>query len=231
MESALIRDFRVRIGSSIRRLREEERISAQFLAKVLGVTQPTISRIENGTASISAEKLCFLAKSFNHPLSYFVGERSVVSQNEDDILRAGLVFYGARHLKSKRTIDVREHYRTYADFLNSALSEVDDARFASALAATLYKRSADGQLRVTKIIATVQHEQLIVNLIALIEKIVDGGRFIDRPKSERTKAFASIGELHNSLLRSNGTERYSVTLADMDPKYVAKFINESLAYE
>ena len=137
MEPVDVREFRGRIGRAIRKLRQEEGISASFLAKVLGVTQPTISRIENGTTSISAEKLCFLARSFNRPLSYFVGEQSPVHYDEDDILRAGLVAYGGTHLKAKRTISVEKYYRTYADFLNAALNEVGDARFAAALATTL----------------------------------------------------------------------------------------------
>src|SRR3989338_9068623 len=100
MESFQAREFRNRIGSAIKRLRKEEKISAAFLAKVLKVTQPTISRIEAGTSSIPAENLCFLASTFNRPLSYFVGEQSKLVINEKDIIRAGLVFYGARHLKS-----------------------------------------------------------------------------------------------------------------------------------
>lgn len=231
MEPTLIKEFRDRIGAAIRKLRGEERITTKFLAKVLGVAQPTISRIENGTASISAEKLCFLAKSFNRPLSYFVGERSSVYCSEDDVLRAGLVFYGAGHLKSKRTIDVLEHYRSYADFLNAALSDADEARFTSALATTLYKQAADGRLRITKVVATVQHEQLIVNLVALIEKLVGVERFIDRPRNEKSRAFALINELRNALLRGRRSENYNSTVPDMDSKYIAKFINTSLNHE
>lgn len=229
MEPVEVREFRNRIGKAIRKLREEEGISAQFLAGVLGMTQPTISRIENGNTSIAAEKLCFLARSFNRPLSYFIGEQSPLLCDEDDILRAGLVFYGAKHLKSKRTIDIREHYRTYADFLNAALTEADDPRFAAALATTLYQQAAENKLKCTKIISTVQHEKLISNLKALIQIICDAESDIKRPPREKENVLKKISGLSKEL----GTDiQYTKSIyAQINPKYLAAFINESLGHE
>ncbi|MFA5800491.1 MAG: helix-turn-helix transcriptional regulator [Candidatus Peribacteraceae bacterium] len=231
MESIEVRQFRGRIGRAIRKLRAEEGITAQFLAKALGVTQPTISRIEAGTSSIAAERLCFLAKSFNRPLSYFIGEQSSIQYEEDDILRASLVHYGARHLKSKQTIDVAAHYRTYADFLNTALNEVDDARFAAALATTLYQQAAQNKLKPTRIISTVQHETLRANLLALIGRIQDARLSIRRPSKERDRALRILAKLADDLRRDGEIDAARATVADISAASVAGFINESLSHE
>lgn len=231
MEPIEVREFRNRIGKAIRRFRDEEGISSRFLAKVLGVTQATISRIENGTTSISADKLCFLAKSFNRPLSYFVGERSPLLYDEGDVLRAGLVFYGASQLKSKRTIDIHQHYRTYAEFLNSALTEVDEARFAAALATTLYNQAAKNKLKVAQIISTVQHERLIINLKALIKLICDARFYVKRPSKEKERTLRRLEGLSEELLRGQDIDYLKSTVANINSIDVAKFINASIGYE
>lgn len=228
MEPVEVREFRNRIGRAIRKLRTEEGISAQFLAGVLRVTQPTISRIEAGTTSIAAEKLFFLAKSFNRPLSYFIGERSSIHYEEDDILGAGLVRYGAHHLKSKRTIDIAAYYRTYADFLNAALSEVDDARFAAALATTLYHQAAEGKLKSTRISSTVQHERLRLNLLILIERILETRFFIRRPSRERDRALRILARLTDDLRSDGAIDMGKATVANLSTATIANFINESL---
>ena len=227
MEPIELREFRSRIGRAIRTLREEEGISANFLAKVLGVTQPTISRIENGTTSITADKLCFLAKSYNKPLSYFIGERSPILYDHDDILRAGLVYYGARHLKSKRTIDIQEHYKTYADFLKDSLSEVDDPRFAAALATTLYCQAFKGKLNENRIISTVQQKRLIANLEALLVTVINNF-YIKAQLKEGERIQKRLRNLLNEITKAYGDNRSDALVAHIEDLYLVNFIKESL---
>lgn len=226
MEPVEIREFRSRIGRAIRRLRAEERISAQFLANVLGVTQPTISRIENGNTSIAGERLFFLAKSFNRPLSFFVGEQSPLVYGEADILNAGLVSYGAGHIKCKRTIDINKYYRTYADFLNAALTETDDPRFAAALGTTLYNLAAKNELNVTKIVSTVIHGKLISNLKALIEVINLAREDIKRPSKEKKYVLKKLLDLYAEFDSQYKSTRSLVEA--IKPKYFAEFLYESI---
>jgi len=228
MEPIELREFRNRIGKAIRRLREEEGISALYLSKVLGVTQPTVSRIENGAASIQAEKLCFLARTFNRPLQFFIGEQSPIIYDENDILRAGLVYYGAHHLKSKRTINVREHFKSYADFLNSALNFVDDTRFAAALATTLYYQAAKSKLETTRILTTVQNKRLVGNLQTLLVLVRDSDFYIKRPEKEKKQAIQQINNLCAELDKEHGHEIERSLVAEISEDYVAKFINASL---
>lgn len=230
MEPLEVREFRNRIGRAIRELRRQEGISSQALAKVLGVTQPTVSRIENGTTSISAEKLCFLARAFNRPLSYFVGGQSPIAYDEEDVLKAGAVHYGAGHLKCKRTIDVQEHFRIFADFLNAALHEVDDPRFAAAVATTIYRQAADGKLNLTRIITTVQHERLVANLLVLIKLIIDARYQIERPTAEKEKVVGQLTKLSDELGRGRGIDQLKASIADVSGIYIARFINASIGH-
>lgn len=223
METIQVREIRIRIGKAIQKLRQEEGVSAQFLAKVINVTQPTISRIEAGIASISAENLCVIAKNFNKPLSYFLGEQSSLVYNEKDILRAGLVYYGATHLKSKRNIFILHHYRTYADFLNSALNEVSDSRFTNALAATLFFQAYKNELNETRIISTVTHERLIKNLFDILIIILAAENLLSLQTLKYTD-FSSEGlRSHPSFI--------PISTLESDMGYRSHLVKSSRAFE
>lgn len=227
MGSTEIRELRSRIGRAIKRLRDEEGISAQYLAKVIGVTQPTISRIESGAASISAENLFFIAKSFNRPVSFFVGEQSPIVYDQEDILRAGLVQYGAAHLKAKRTIDIKEHYRTYEDFLCAALYEVNEPRFAAALATTIYNQAAKGAINNLRLITSIKHVLLARYLLSLIQFIRKALNNIKRPSREKGKVRRELENIRNEVSQKFGTssaDHFPIKSSDE----VALFINESL---
>lgn len=230
MATTEIRELCSRIGRAIRKLREEEGISAQYLAKVLGVTQPTISRIESGATSISAENLFFIARSFNKPISFFVGEQSPTVYNEEDILRAGLVQYGATHLKAKRSIDINRYYRTYEEFLNASLYEINDPRFAAALATTIYNQSSKGAINSLRLSSTIKHEQLARYLLALISFIRKALPKIKRPSREKERVKRELVKLKNDIL-----ERYDTSAAPHFPLKssgeVSLFINESLGHD
>ncbi len=230
MSTTEIRQLRSRIGKAVRKLREAEGISAQYLAKVIGVTQPTISRIESGATSISAENLCFLAKSFNRPLSFFIGEQNPITYDETDIIRAGLVHYGASHLKAKKTIDVNNHYRTFEALLNDSLYEIDDPRIAAALATTIYNQAREGKINALKIVSQIKNKQLakrLYSLLLLLEKALTSTK---KPSRVKNRAHRQIETILSEL-----KERYT-TISTTDigvkgPNDIANFIEESLSNE
>ena len=230
MASTEIRELRSRIGRAIKKLRKEEGISAQYLAKVLGVTQPTISRIESGATSISAENLFFIAKSFNRPISFFVGEQNPTVHDIQDILRAGLVHYGAAHLKSKRSIDINQYYKTYEDFLNASLYEISDPRFAAALATTIYNHAAKGKINELRLITSIKHVLLARYLLSLITFIRKALPNIKRPSREKDKVKRTIENIKNKI-----SDRYGHGTAAHFPikssDEVALFVNESMGHE
>ncbi len=60
-----MRNFQIRLGGRIKKLREEIGINQQKLAKHLGVGRATLSQIENGERKITAQELVELSKIFN----------------------------------------------------------------------------------------------------------------------------------------------------------------------
>lgn len=230
MATTEIREMRARIGRAIRKLREEEGISAQYLAKVLGVTQPTISRIESGATSIAAENLFFIAQSFNRPIAFFVGDQSPAVQDAQDVLRAGLAQYGATHLKAKRNIDIKQHYKTYEEFVNAALYEANEPRFAAALATTIYEQAAKGRINVLRLTTAVKHDLLARYLLSLVMFIRKALLKVKRPTREKQKVARTIETIHNELAKKYGPSpatNFPIKSSDE----VALFINESLGYE
>jgi transcriptional regulator with XRE-family HTH domain len=232
MEPIELKEFRARIGRAIRKLRGEEKISAQFLAKVLAVAQPTISRIENGTTSISAERLCFLAKCFNRPLSFFIGEKNPATYSDDDILNAGLVFYGATHLKSKRSVNVQDYYRTYSDFLNDALKFGNDTRFMAALGTTIFIQALKNNLKTLHIVSTVTNEHLQVRLYRVAEVVLGACLHIKNISSLKINhARAQIRAFKDELfkiIKSEDVAREEFSQIKVTPQQIAMFIDESI---
>lgn len=227
METKQIKELRSRIGRAIRKLRQEEGVSTSYIAKVLGVSQSTISRIESGTLSLQAEKLCFLAQSFSRPLSFFVGEQSPTTFTSEDVLRAGLVQYGAAHLKAKRTIDVKEHYKTYEEFLNAVLYEVGDPRLAAALATTIYAQAAQNKINPIRVVAGLQHRELARYLLALLWFLKKALHNVKRPSLERKRVERVVTKLVEEIGRQYETTQASpFSLKSSDD--VSLFINESL---
>ncbi len=57
----------------IRDLREDRDLSQYQIAKVIKTTQQQYSKIENGKADISGEKLILLSKFYNVSVDYILG--------------------------------------------------------------------------------------------------------------------------------------------------------------
>lgn len=226
MESYSSKEYRSRIGAAVRRLRQEENISSSFLAKVLKVSQPTISRIEAGTSSIPADQLCFLAETFHRPLAYFVGGQSKLIVKEIDLIRAGLVHYGARHLQSKPGLDVSGHYPNYAILLKEALSECHDPRVANAVGVTLFHQALSHEFNATKIVATITTKKLILDLCFLSKVTSEACSFVSRYTKPQIR---SVENRLNGLIASFETEQGVLVPSSSDALQVsARSIADSL---
>jgi len=64
-------DIDRQIGLRLKKLRQQEGISAAALAEAIGSTQQQISRYENAQNKISASQLYLLASSLSVPLAWF----------------------------------------------------------------------------------------------------------------------------------------------------------------
>lgn len=58
-----------RIGSKIRKIREEKRLKQEWLGKKVSLNKSEISRIENGKRNITLEKVYEIADALNIPPS------------------------------------------------------------------------------------------------------------------------------------------------------------------
>lgn len=69
------------IGLRLKKLRQQEGISAAALAEAIGSTQQQISRYENAQNKISASQLYLLARSLSVPLAWFFLDSETTAPN------------------------------------------------------------------------------------------------------------------------------------------------------
>jgi len=70
------------IGQRLKETREYLKISQEEAAQVAGMPRSAISKVESGTRSIKSVELAALAKLYQQPVSYFMGEESEIQQDE-----------------------------------------------------------------------------------------------------------------------------------------------------
>lgn len=62
------KQFKIAIGTNIKRLREGKGIRQQAMADILGITAPAYSKVESGTTDPSIYRLLTIAKTLDAPL-------------------------------------------------------------------------------------------------------------------------------------------------------------------
>jgi len=70
------------IGQRLKETREYLKISQEEAAKAAGVPRSAISLIESGARSLKSVELSALAKLYQQPVSYFLGEEEGIQQDE-----------------------------------------------------------------------------------------------------------------------------------------------------
>jgi len=69
------------IGNRLREVREYLNLTQQFVSEQSGIPRTAISAIESGKRKVDSIELAKLAKLYNYPASYFLGEGDI-SQDE-----------------------------------------------------------------------------------------------------------------------------------------------------
>lgn len=121
------------IGEKVNTLRRGRRWSQAELSKRLGVSQASVSNVERGSASLTAEQFLEVLRLFNVSAAEFVpprpDKRLVALQN-------ALARHGANHLRESEQVVVPERYRQVTVVVRDALVE-GDPRLLAALAPVL----------------------------------------------------------------------------------------------
>lgn len=77
------------IGRRIKAIREDMELSQTRLGNLIGVSYQQIQKYENGTSTLSVEKLDKIAAALTTPISYFFGDYAKKSYKIDKIREEG----------------------------------------------------------------------------------------------------------------------------------------------
>jgi transcriptional regulator with XRE-family HTH domain len=120
-----------RIGVRVRDLRKARRLSQDELAQRLGLSQPQLSLIERGQASLTAENFLRVLRIFNVGIDLFA-----MTAESDDPLQNALARHGARHLVESEAA-VPEHLNEPLEAVWEVLRNPTSARHITALVPVL----------------------------------------------------------------------------------------------
>jgi transcriptional regulator with XRE-family HTH domain len=132
---------RVRIGQRLRELRETRRFTQRALAARLVISQPHLSQIERGAASLTAEQFLEVLQLFNVPATVF-------SDHESDPaveIQSALARLGASNLYVGGELVPSELMSRVGDVTREALIN-GSSRLVVALAPVLAQHAADTNL-------------------------------------------------------------------------------------
>jgi transcriptional regulator with XRE-family HTH domain len=78
------------IGTRIRKLREEQGLTQEYIADNLNITQSSYGRLEKNDSSLSATKLQKIAGVLNVSISFLFGEKAtnIIHENNGDNAQA-----------------------------------------------------------------------------------------------------------------------------------------------
>lgn len=139
-----LKEIRSSVGANLKVLRKERAVSQAELARILNVSQPQLSLLENGKASLSAEQLFLLAKKFSKPLEEFFLLSLKTHQDSffvnDRQLQAALYFNGASYIHLPEDEILIDRYKSVENIIFDVLSYYSDSpRFILALAVVVIR--------------------------------------------------------------------------------------------
>jgi transcriptional regulator with XRE-family HTH domain len=118
------------IGIKLRALRKERGLSQGGLASILGTSQSSLSEVELGNGSLSAEQLIEVLKFFNVPVSHF----DPAPGDRGGALQKALAAHGAAHLAEDPSLLPSEGLLQVDAVIREALVSGENPRTLTALA-------------------------------------------------------------------------------------------------
>lgn len=126
------------ISHGIRTLRHDRKITQEELAKLLGLSQAHLSKIERGQGSLSAEQLVWLQQNYNLPLAYFISSKET-NEDREAPLQNALAHLGADHLREVNGTLVPETLTNPETTIAQTLLTSPSPRLITALAPVIVK--------------------------------------------------------------------------------------------
>ena len=127
------------IAAGIQKLRRERHLSQAELAGFLSISQPTLSLIEQGKSSLTAEQLLKVLQHYNLGLDYFIPQDS---KNQEGEIQNLLARFGAHHLRES-SASLSQTNATAHDVILAVLSSPFSARQLTALAPVIVQKIDD----------------------------------------------------------------------------------------
>ena len=131
-------DLQKNIAFGLQKLRRERGLSQVELAKVLTVSQPTLSLIESGKGSLTAEQFLYLLQHYNLALDYFFAKKK--EDNIEAELQNALARFGAKHLRESILTSLSLRYRDVNELILAVLSSPLSSRHIAALAPVVLRQ-------------------------------------------------------------------------------------------
>jgi transcriptional regulator with XRE-family HTH domain len=125
------------IGPKVRALRQERRQTQVQLARLLGVTQGYLSKLERGRAAFTAQQLFVILRHFNVPLDRF----SPPGEEVGGQIQNALAREGASHLLESDSLLPSDRLRGAAEAIREALVSAQSARQVAAIAPVLVEHA------------------------------------------------------------------------------------------
>jgi transcriptional regulator with XRE-family HTH domain len=133
------------IGTKLRDLRKGRGLSQGELGKILGLSQSTLSEVELGQTSLSAEQFIQILKFFNVPASHF----DPAPGDSGGAIQKALAAHGAHHLVEDPDLLPSENLTRVDAIVREALVSGENPRALTALAPVII--SNIGQINLPKL--------------------------------------------------------------------------------
>jgi len=121
--------LRLQVARKLRKLREARHLTQAQLARQLGMSQPRLSQIESGSASLTAEQFILVLRTFKTSVSDFVAPADSSSE-----LQVTLARLGAAQLQEDTTSLPSERLERATDAIRETLIDANEPRLITALA-------------------------------------------------------------------------------------------------
>jgi transcriptional regulator with XRE-family HTH domain len=193
---------RTLIGRTLRRLRDDRGLSQAELANELAMSQPRLSQIERGHASLTAEQLIVALRFLNASIDDFA-----VKPARDPRLLAiqnALVRLGAKHLRTSTKAVISEDLTRPEDLVVAGLQS-NSPRLITALAPVLFEHG--GELDFARIAQTLDGFEQRHRLYWLLENVIEAIELWG-PLAASNARRSAAETLERALAFGNGYEIY-----------------------